>query len=267
MLRNTCTALAAAALASFLAGCEADPALTRDFDELGQAIVNGDLDGRRHPQVCALGIPSGEAAQPFYEWCSGTLIAPNVILTAAHCISYLDASPELFALCPPDGTADLDQPWLTGEFIPIPGATSDPAGPLLDTAVFVLDEAVPRARLGILPPVGFVGWFYGSRAARQHVLLTNVGFGLRSLDDWETYLPPRMVSHSRVTGVTVDLLESVPAPGGVCFGDSGGPAFLGATPILAGTTWDGDCETYSNPARNDRAEVHAFLAQYVWYLR
>ena len=44
-----------------------------------QAITYGELDGDRHPNVGALVDPARGT------YCSGTLIAPTVFLTAAHC--------------------------------------------------------------------------------------------------------------------------------------------------------------------------------------
>jgi hypothetical protein len=52
------------------------------------AIVNGQLDGTLHPQVGAL---IAEFRQPGQKdvLCSGSLIAPKVYLTAAHCTDFL----------------------------------------------------------------------------------------------------------------------------------------------------------------------------------
>ena len=52
------------------------------------AIVNGQLDGNRHPEVGAL---IAEYVQPGEKdvLCSGTLIAPTLFLTAAHCTDFL----------------------------------------------------------------------------------------------------------------------------------------------------------------------------------
>jgi len=46
-------------------------------------IYGGTPTGPRDGAIAALLITSGDSAQPF---CSGTLIAPRVVLTAAHCI-------------------------------------------------------------------------------------------------------------------------------------------------------------------------------------
>src|SRR5512133_425539 len=48
------------------------------------AIVYGQPDGNRHPEVGALLAPQAYS-DGTWATCSGTLIAPRVFLTAAHC--------------------------------------------------------------------------------------------------------------------------------------------------------------------------------------
>ena len=50
---------------------------------LVQAITFGQPDGNGHPNVGVMivRLPSGNE----YMWCSGSLIAPDVFLTAPHC--------------------------------------------------------------------------------------------------------------------------------------------------------------------------------------
>src|SRR5512138_477758 len=57
-------------------GPSAPPASSSD------AITNGNLDGNRHPAVVL--IVMDVAGQPAFR-CSGTFIAPKVVLTAGHC--------------------------------------------------------------------------------------------------------------------------------------------------------------------------------------
>jgi hypothetical protein len=47
-----------------------------------QAIINGSPDGNNHPYVCL--IVFDDANGPAWR-CTGSLIAPNVVLTARHC--------------------------------------------------------------------------------------------------------------------------------------------------------------------------------------
>ena len=53
--------------------------------------------------------------------------------------------------------------------------------------------------------------------------------------------------------------------GGTCFGDSGGPNFLGTSDVIAGTTITGDsvCRATNVDYRLDTASARSFLANYV----
>jgi hypothetical protein len=53
--------------------------------------------------------------------------------------------------------------------------------------------------------------------------------------------------------------------GGTCYGDSGGPNFLGDTNIIAGTTITGDhvCRATNVDYRLNTPSARAFLAQFV----
>jgi hypothetical protein len=54
--------------------------------------------------------------------------------------------------------------------------------------------------------------------------------------------------------------------GGTCFGDSGGPNFLGDSNVIAGTTITGDsaCVSTNVDYRMDTAEVQDFLRGFGW---
>ncbi len=53
--------------------------------------------------------------------------------------------------------------------------------------------------------------------------------------------------------------------GGTCYGDSGGPNFLGSTTVLAATTITGDavCRATNVIYRLDTPAARTFLARYV----
>jgi hypothetical protein len=78
-------------LVATAAGCAARADVRDDDAPSGpsvtssEALVHGALDHERHPAVVALVAHDrdGEAL------CTGTLIAPDVVLTARHCVSYL----------------------------------------------------------------------------------------------------------------------------------------------------------------------------------
>ena len=50
---------------------------------MAQAITFGQPDGDGHPNVGAMIVLEPDGVK--YLYCSGTLIAPDVFLTAAHC--------------------------------------------------------------------------------------------------------------------------------------------------------------------------------------
>src|SRR5436305_7575515 len=54
------------------------------FAATAVAITNGSPDGNRHPEVGAL-LAQQAFSDGTWEECSGTLIAPRLFLTAAHC--------------------------------------------------------------------------------------------------------------------------------------------------------------------------------------
>jgi hypothetical protein len=53
--------------------------------------------------------------------------------------------------------------------------------------------------------------------------------------------------------------------GGTCYGDSGGPNFVGTTDIIAATTITGDavCRSTNVTYRLDTASARTFLSQFV----
>src|SRR5690242_20300975 len=65
-----------------IAGAAVAAALT--LAASGSAITYGVPDGNRHPEVGAL-LAQQAFSDGTWEECSGTLIAPRVFLTAAHC--------------------------------------------------------------------------------------------------------------------------------------------------------------------------------------
>ena len=61
------------------------------------------------------------------------------------------------------------------------------------------------------------------------------------------------------------LLSNNASTGGTCFGDSGGPNFLGSSNVIAGVTSfgiNGTCGGTGGVFRVDRPDVLAFVGQY-----
>ena len=66
-------------------------------------------------------------------------------------------------------------------------------------------------------------------------------------------------------GSTLTSMNPATGNGGTCYGDSGGPNFLGTTDVIAGTTITGDtnCRSTNVDYRLDTASARQFLARFV----
>jgi hypothetical protein len=230
------------------------------------AITNGEPDGNRHPEVGALLAPE---AFPDGTWeeCSGTLIAPNVFLTAAHCDEGLSRVEVTFA-----SVFDRKRSatyWGTWHADPAYASSqSDPH----DIAVVVLDKAVKGITPARLPAAGSLDGLTGSQQ------FTSVGYGAQAVTNDPGghtfhYADIRYVAVGTLNSLTNSWLRisqnASTGNGGTCYGDSGGPNFLGAgaseTNIIAGTTITGDaaCRSTNVDYRLDTQSARAFLGQYV----
>ena len=227
------------------------------------AITYGKADGNRHPEVGAL---VGTFGKQTYPYCSGTLVSRTVFLTAAHC----DIGKKRVKVTFEEKyTARSRLHAGTFHASPLyPGATSDPH----DIAVVVFDEPVQdidparlpaRNRFDDLPKdKRFTSVGYGS----QEVKNRPGGHQLR-------YRDAREYSVGTLNSVTKSYLRISQNPatgnGGTCYGDSGGPNFLGAGPsetnVVASTTITGDafCKSTNVTYRLDTRSARAFLRHYV----
>lgn len=229
------------------------------------AIVYGEPDGNGHPEVGALLAPVAYSDGTWVT-CSGTLIAPTVFLTAAHCDQDVSRVAVTFdsSYDPATGTTH----WGTWNAHPdYRPAQGDPH----DIAVVVFDEAVVGITPALLPAAGSLG------DLDPWTEFTSVGYGAQSvtIDHGPTfhYADIRYVATGRLLATNKSWLRLSMNPargdGGTCYADSGGPNFLGAgateTNIVAATTITGDamCRATNVDYRLDTESARAFLGQYV----
>jgi V8-like Glu-specific endopeptidase len=225
------------------------------------AIINGQPDGTRHPAVGGLVAPT-QYSDGTWIYCSGTLISPTVFLTAAHCGDDGEAVRVTFASQYKEG----DKVY-TGTFHADPlysGTQSDPH----DIAVVVLDRSVTGIAPARLPSAGSLSDL--SKDQR----FTSVGYGAYKVTNEPgghryLYDDRRMVATGSLNATNKSWLHISGNPstgnGGTCYGDSGGPNFLGRTNVIAGITITGDavCRATNVVYRLDTASARTFLAHYV----
>ena len=226
------------------------------------AVTDGQLDGNRHPQV-GLMVAQNAAGQPLWR-CSGTLIGPRLFLTAGHCTEAPTAHVEIWF------DADV-QSGIPGNGYPLTGDvggtphTHPQYNPnafyLFDLGVVVLDEAVTGVPYATLPGLNQLDALRPSR----HVTFTSVGYGLQNANKNHTvaqrvrmFAQPHLLQIN--TGFVGDfsiMLSNNARTGGTCFGDSGGPNFIGDSLVIAGVTsygLNGNCAGTGGVYRVDRAD-------------
>ncbi len=226
-----------------------------------QAITNGQPDGTMHPNVGGL-----VAARPYSDgtwlYCSGTLISPTVFLTAAHCDEGTSRVTVTF-----DPAYQAGDKTYTGTWHADPLYAQNQSDPH-DIAVVVFDKPIKDIAPARLPAAGSLSNVSGSQQ------FTSVGYGAYEVTNdpgghQYLYNDVRMVATGTLNSINPAWLRISMNPatgnGGTCYGDSGGPNFLGTTNIVAATTITGDaiCRSTNVTYRLDTQSARAFLGQFV----
>ena len=236
-------------------GCTQDGEM--DFGGHAHALVGGQpAQADVFDAVVALVASIGDKR---IVYCSGTLIAPDIVLTAAHCLT---------------GDETLDVPLLleTGRVHVVSGRHVDDVGagvwPVADFRVhpdYVVGERHDDLALIRLPePSGIAPWGLGDHPASVSDAVMMAGFG----DDGDGVSGQRSVTSAQIdfacerpSGTCQTLVDDrrvyVPANAfvhlyrgsGTCFGDSGGPVFVesdgGMQVVGVHARVDGTCRLYS----------------------
>ncbi|MBI2689456.1 MAG: trypsin-like serine protease [Acidobacteria bacterium] len=240
------------------------------------AVTFGEPDGTDHPYV-GLVVLSDSAGTPLWR-CSGTLISATVFLTAAHCTEPPAAKARVYfdplVVTQPGGYPLAGG--VTGTPHPHPGWTGALTLPNThDVGVVILDQTVTTAKgYASLATEGALDGL-ATRRGQQDISFTVVGYGLQGVK------PELLQAKERRKGTTklVDLrsaltdgynihLSNNPGhwTGGTCFGDSGGPIFLGTSSTIVGVNsfvLNENCKGAGFAFRTDIAESLDFINSYL----
>lgn len=258
-----------------LAACAGDPVAPARAPLVSEplAVKYGDLDGNNHPYV---GLMVAHSATGIPIWrCSGTLMSPTIFLTAGHCTEAPAAHVEIwFAADVESGIPGNGYPF-NGDVGGTPYAhpNYDPnAFFRYDVGVVVLDTPHPMSSYGALPPLDVIDAMARARGTKS-VTFTAVGYGLQFINPVFVQAERRRYSATPHlvqinTGLTGDyslLLSNNASTGGTCFGDSGGPNFIGSSNVVGGVTSfaiNGNCAGTGGVYRVDRADDLNWLATF-----
>jgi hypothetical protein len=262
------------------------------------AITNGQPDNGAHPYV---GLIVADDAPGHPAWrCSGSLIAPTIVLTAGHCtngavaarfwiyedMTYNHVPYPLYPYGGPgsgatEGTAYTNPNLDVGS--PYKGVAFQ--YPYRDIGIVVLDQPIYLDKYAELPEVGLVD------TLKNMTAIDYVGYGVQDqaqipgneLPQPPGYPPPfyrwvglrvrlfapaALVSGKFVNAADFMALTLNPGggTGGFCFGDSGGPDLLGGTnTVLAVNSYvtNPNCTGIGYSARVDTPDALAWIDSFL----
>ncbi len=250
---------------------------------VGMAISNGQPDGNDHPAVGSLFVDlnrDGKIIAWDDQFGCGSLISPTVFLVAAHQVApvvaagftpfYVSFNTNIGIFDPvPDLIEATGYDWTRRE--------ANPHGD--DLGIIILPEGSTAGITPVdLPPANLLGVLKADGALKGQEF-TSVGYGIASagigvpfrapLENW-SFDGLRNQALSPFAALDKGFLyllanEDATGEGGACYGDSGGPQFIGDTNTIVSLTSSGDrvCRAINVNTRVDTVNAREFLGRYV----
>lgn len=248
-----------------------------------EAITFGFIDSNNTFSNTGAFIVKSPTTGQIFPICSGTMITPEVFLTASHCTIFYeqDLAPRGFTVFV---SLDASIPFgpLTSnntKLLEVAHVVTNPnfnqrQSDSGDIAVLILQKPVNGVTPAVLPSCGLLDQLATHNRLKDSVF-TAVGYGVQNrvvgggVPFHQDLNPiPRMFAFSSFNSLNRGYIRLSQNPatgnGGTCFGDSGGPNFLtvNGQQILAAITITGDsvCRSTNVDYRTDTPSAQGFLA-------
>lgn len=284
-------ALAAAAACVLAVGaCEAR--VTGPTDAGAPSFLVGGEPDFAHTNVAAVvtNIPF-LPDNPLGPFCSGTLIAADVVVTAGHCgFWFLELGLDVWVTF--DQQYSETSPLIAVRevilhpgFVPSrnPLDVSGVGGDVAELAVLLLATPVTDRDPATLPAAGLLDELRRNKQLRAGVQFTVVGYGASAIEDgfpvWDDQRRFAIMPFSSLlpTAIQLGSQQQKHTPS-ACFGDSGGATFLvvdgevvltsvlwwiGGGPLAGPNFFANSCSSWLRAYRLDTEQARSFLRKYV----
>jgi secreted trypsin-like serine protease len=240
-----------------------------------------DFDGTAHPSVVALLYRTPDGARA-YQYCTGTLISPTVVLTASHCNDgLLETGWDLVVTNDPVLPPVDETGWFDADLKNVAEVSQVVTNPLYERGyrddvsaqVIAKPLKVDKRHFPALPAAGVLDQMK-SAGTLSSAPMTVLGYGTIQKTVVQGSGPVFLDSSERRSAVLYTKaldpewihqeMSINKGQGGACYGDSGGPSLMelnGRTTVVGVTsTGDGACYATNVSSRVDTTSALDFLA-------